>query len=110
MSEMQPMTESGAIRVKSLRAWPGIARPIQIVATPGSGNGQALDAARGLREMLRVRGHDTRLEVFGHLAELRRWATTGRSAFSTLIAVGGDGTQSTAAAAAVRQSAAFLIP
>jgi diacylglycerol kinase (ATP) len=83
-------------------------RAIQIVATPGSGNGRALDTARQLREALRVRGRQVELEVFSDLDSLRGWAATGRTSFSLLICVGGDGTQSAAAVAAVRRSVPFL--
>jgi len=82
--------------------------PIQIIATPGSGNGRALHAARELRAALRARGHRADLEVFPDLDSLGRWAATGRTAFSLLVCVGGDGTLDTAAAAAVRRSVPFL--
>ena len=83
-------------------------RAIQIVATPGSGNGRALHAASRLRQALEVRGHPTELDVFSTLDDLHRWATTGRRPFSCLICVGGDGTLDTAAAAAVRRAVPFL--
>jgi len=83
-------------------------RAIQIVATPGSGNGRALDRARRLRDALRARGHRARLEVFSDLDGLRRWAALDAQSFSLLICVGGDGTQDTAALAAVRRSVPFL--
>ena len=85
------------------RSW-----PIQIVATPGSGNGAALAAASDVREMLRARGHDVRLDVFPRLERLHRWAGTDATRFSLLISVGGDATQSAAAMAAVRRSVPFL--
>ncbi|MGH7266786.1 MAG: diacylglycerol/lipid kinase family protein, partial [Candidatus Rokuibacteriota bacterium] len=84
-----------------------VARPIQIVATPGSGAGRALDTARRLREALSARGRETSLEVFSDLDGLRRWAADG-PAFSLLICVGGDGTQSAAARAAMRRSVPLL--
>jgi diacylglycerol kinase (ATP) len=86
----------------------GLQSPIQIVVTPGSGSGAALRRAVHLREALVARGHPTRLEVFDDLDSLRRWTTTNRGGFSLLICVGGDGTLSTAAQAAVRRSLAFL--
>ena len=88
--------------------FPRGSHPIQIVATPGSGNGRALDTARQLRDALRARGREVRLEAFSNLGSLGRWAKTGRAGFSLLICVGGDGTQSTAAVAAVRRSVPFL--
>jgi diacylglycerol kinase family enzyme len=83
-------------------------RSIQIVATSGSGTGAAVDAAQRLREALRARGHQVTLEVFFDLGTLRRWAATGGARCSLVISIGGDGTQSTAAVAAVRQSIPFL--
>jgi diacylglycerol kinase family enzyme len=83
-------------------------RPIQIVATPGSGNGRALHNALHLRQALEVRGHPTELDVFSTLDDLHHWATTGRRPFSCLICVGGDGTLDTAAVAAERRSVPFL--
>lgn len=83
-------------------------RVIQVVATPGSGNGRALDTTLQLRGALRARGHRVKLEVFSDLDSLRRWAATGGTRFSLLICVGGDGTQSTAAVAAVRRSVPLL--
>ncbi len=97
----QPMSRTGGAAAT-------VSRPIQIVATPRSGNGRALDTARQLHEALRARGHPVRLEVFGDLASLRRWTATGRLSLSRLICVGGVGTQSTAAAAAVQRSVPFL--
>jgi diacylglycerol kinase (ATP) len=81
---------------------------IQIIATPGSGNGRALAFARALRTALRARGHGADLEVFSDLDSLGRWAATGSTPFSLLVCVGGDGTLDTAAAAAVRRSVPFL--
>ncbi|MBI3770737.1 MAG: NAD(+)/NADH kinase [Deltaproteobacteria bacterium] len=83
-------------------------RTIQIVVTPGSGNGRALNTARRLDEELRARGHPAGLEVFSDRECLRRWATKGDAKFSLLVSVGGDGTQDTAAVAAVRRSVPFL--
>ena len=83
-------------------------RAIQIVVTPGSGNGRALGTALQLHEVLRGRGHRTNLEVFSDLNGLRRWAATDGASFSLLICVGGDGTLDTAALAAVGHSVPFL--
>jgi diacylglycerol kinase (ATP) len=84
------------------------ARPIQIVATPGSGNGRGLHRALELGAALRARGREVRLDLFPDLESLRRWAKTSRAGFSLLISVGGDGTQSTAAGAAMRRAVPFL--
>jgi diacylglycerol kinase (ATP) len=86
----------------------GGGRPIQIVVTPGSGNGQALATARQLHGALGARRGGARLEVFDDLDSLRRWARAGDAGFSHLICVGGDGTQSAAAPAAMRRSVPFL--
>ena len=83
-------------------------RPIQIVATPGSGNGTAAAVAARLCEALRARGHDVRLDVFPRLQALQRWAATDPRRISRLISVGGDGTQSAVAMAAARRSVPFL--
>ena len=80
---------------------------IQIVTTPGSGNGGALTVAARLREELRAQGHEVRLGVFPRLQGLVRWAAHA-SRFSLLISVGGDGTQSAVAMAAARRSVPFL--
>jgi diacylglycerol kinase (ATP) len=87
---------------------PRQARPIQIVATPGSGNGVAAALAVRLREALRDRGHEVRLDVFPRLEALQRWAAMDRSRISHLVSVGGDATQSAAAMAAARRSVPFL--
>lgn len=93
----------------SLGAAPRKSGPIQIVATPGSGNGRALHTALQLREALRASGREARLRIFDGLAGLRRWATTaGSGYFSLLICIGGDGTQSATAEAALRRSVPFL--
>ncbi|MGH7334825.1 MAG: diacylglycerol/lipid kinase family protein [Candidatus Rokuibacteriota bacterium] len=83
-------------------------RLIQIVATPGSGGGHALETARELRAALRTRGHSAQLKLFSDLENLRGWAATDGGRFSRLICVGGDGTMCAAAAAAVRWSVPFL--
>jgi diacylglycerol kinase (ATP) len=83
-------------------------RPVQIVVTPGSGDGQSLATARQLRDALKARGRGARLEVFDDLDGLRDWARSGDAGFSLLICVGGDGTQSAAAPAAMRRSVPFL--
>ena len=83
-------------------------RPIQIVVTPGSGNGSAMATALELRDALSARRYLSSLEVFPDLDTLRRWASRDSDPFSALICVGGDGTQSTTALAALRRSVPFL--
>jgi diacylglycerol kinase (ATP) len=83
-------------------------RPIQIVVTPGSGKGEAMATALALGEVLRGRGYRSQLEVFSNLESLGRWGNTEDRDFPLLICVGGDGTQSAAACAAVHRSVPFL--
>jgi diacylglycerol kinase (ATP) len=83
-------------------------QPIQIVVTPGSGNGTAMSTALRLREALAARRRRTNLEVFSDLESLNRWTTTDSNGFSALVCVGGDGTQSTTALAAMRRSVPLL--
>jgi len=85
-----------------------LSSPIQIVVTPGSGNGRALATAQRVREALRTRGHRTRLAVFADLERLRQWAATDPAPFSHLVCIGGDGTLSATAVAAMRRSVPFL--
>jgi diacylglycerol kinase (ATP) len=83
-------------------------RTIQIVVTPGSGNGRALARAKALADALRARGHRTKLDVFPDLVALRRWASAPPVPLSLIVCVGGDGTLDTVAAAAVTRSAPLL--
>jgi diacylglycerol kinase (ATP) len=83
-------------------------RPIEIVVTPSSGSGQALATALELRKELTARGYRTALEVFTELEGLTKWSLTDDRQFSALVCVGGDGTQSATAAAAVRRAVPFL--
>ena len=75
-------------------------RPIQIVATPGAGNGAAAAMAARLREALHARGHESGW-TSSPSQGAARWAATGPSRISDLISVGGDGTQIAVATAAV---------
>jgi diacylglycerol kinase (ATP) len=84
------------------------ARPIQIIVTPSSGNGRAMTTALELRDALTARRYLSSLEVFSDLERLNRWAKTDSDEFSLLICVGGDGTQSATARAAVRRRVPFL--
>jgi diacylglycerol kinase family enzyme len=82
--------------------------PIQIVVTPSSGNGTAMDTALKLRNALAKRRRETSLEVFDDLESLHQWARTDSHPFAAVVCVGGDGTQSTTALAAMRRSVPFL--
>jgi diacylglycerol kinase (ATP) len=84
------------------------ARPIQIIVTPSSGNGQAMSTALELQNSLNARGHPTAFEEFSDLESLTRWAKADDARYSMLVCVGGDGTQSATALAAVRRSVPFL--
>jgi len=83
-------------------------RSIQIVVTPGSGEGRAMATAGRLRRRLRERGWDSRLLAFSDLGGLSRWARETEPDFSHLVAVGGDATLSAAAALSVRRHIPFV--
>jgi diacylglycerol kinase (ATP) len=67
-----------------------------------------MNTALRLREALRAHRHEVKLDVFSDLESLRRWAATDSTRFSLLICVGGDGSQSAAAVAAVRRAVPLL--
>ena len=79
-----------------------------IVVTPGSGEGRARGVARRLARRLRRRGSRVTVEAFGDLASLTEWARTASPDFSVLYCVGGDATQSAAAALAARLRIPFV--
>src|SRR5262245_5596965 len=81
---------------------------VQIVVTPGSGDGRAIAVARDVRKRLDRAGYAVRLQGFRTLGELVQWTRTCPAGFSTLLAIGGDATASTVAEAAVRLSVPFL--
>jgi diacylglycerol kinase (ATP) len=85
-----------------------MAYTVQIVVTPGSGDGRARATARRLRKALARRGHETRLLTFADLDRLLEWSATCEPTFSHLVGVGGDATLSAAAAAAMRLSVPFV--
>jgi diacylglycerol kinase (ATP) len=97
---------SGTPRTRGARA--AASGSIQVVVTPSSGNGSAISIALRLRDALAARGRRTRLNVFPDLDSLRRWVKTDRESFSGLVCVGGDGTQSITALAAMGRSVPFL--
>jgi len=67
-----------------------------------------MSTALKLRDALAKRRRRTSLEVFEDLESLHRWAQQDNDPFAALVCVGGDGTQSTTALAAVRRSVPFL--
>jgi diacylglycerol kinase (ATP) len=83
-------------------------RRVQIVVTPGSGEGRALETARRLRMLLHARGRPSRLFSFSDLGDLVRWARSAEPDFAYLVAVGGDATLSAAATLAVRRAVPFV--
>jgi diacylglycerol kinase (ATP) len=91
-----------ALSVKTLE------RSVQIVVTPGSGEGRAMATAGRLRRMLRRNGWESRLQSFSNLADLTRWARTVEPDFSHLVAVGGDATLSAAAHLAIGRGIPFV--
>jgi diacylglycerol kinase (ATP) len=84
------------------------ARSVQIVVTPGSGEGRAMATSGRLQRLLRQGGWDSRLLAFSDLEGIRRWARSVEPDFSHLVAVGGDATLSAAATVAVRRSIPFV--
>jgi len=75
---------------------------IEIVVTAGSGDGRAVTTANGLVPSLAARGYVGRVRCFANADELHDWARQCPLDFSYLVCVGGDATQSAAAAAASR--------
>ncbi len=81
---------------------------IQIVVTPGSGEGRAPATAQRLRKALVRRGYETHIQSFVDLDRLQQWAATCPPTFSHLVGVGGDSTLDAAAGAVVRLSIPFV--
>ena len=81
---------------------------VEIVVTPGSGEGRALGLARRLRRRLRRRGRPATIRAFADLEGLLRWARTCAPEFSHVVCVGGDATVSAAARAAMRTDAPLV--
>jgi len=75
---------------------------VEIVVTSGSGDGRAVATANGLLPALAARGYVGRVRCFANADELHGWARRCALEFSHLLCVGGDATQSAAAAAASR--------
>ncbi len=82
--------------------------PVQIVVTPGSGDGHAVAIARDVRKQLDREGYAPRMQAFRTLDDLIRWTKACHADFSYLVAIGGDATVSAAAAAAVRLSVPYV--
>ncbi|HEX6775444.1 MAG TPA: diacylglycerol kinase family protein [Methylomirabilota bacterium] len=84
------------------------AKLVQIVLTPGSGDGRARATARRLQKALGRRGYEVRIQTFTNLEGLLEWSDTCAPDFGHLVAIGGDATISAAAAASVRLSIPFV--
>jgi diacylglycerol kinase (ATP) len=83
-------------------------KTVQIVVTPGSGEGRAMGTARRLETLLKQRGYEARIRTFNDLPALVQWAKTCACDFAHLVCVGGDATLSAAAIAAVRCQIPFV--
>ncbi len=70
---------------------------VQIVVTPGSGDGRAMAVARQTRRALRAQGYAVSVLAFRELDQLVRWTRTCGATFSYLVAIGGDATLSESA-------------
>jgi len=81
---------------------------VQIVVTPGSGEGRARATARRLRRALKRRGRETSVRSFDNLAALTAWAEECELEFAHLVCVGGDATLSAAARASIRHHVPFV--
>lgn len=91
-------------------ATPASAPPgaVQIVVTPGSGEGRAMATARRLAVRLIRRGRRVEVRTFADLGALTAWATGCPPGDSHLICIGGDATLSAAAIAAIRCATPFV--
>lgn len=81
---------------------------VQIVVTPGSGEGRATATARRLAARLVRRGHRVDVRAFADLAALMDWAAHCPPEATHIICIGGDATLSAAAAAAIRCATPFV--
>src|SRR5436309_2368547 len=84
------------------------AKIVQIVLTPGSGDGRARATARRLQKALGRRGYKLRIQTFTDLESLLEWSEACAPDFDYLVAIGGDATISGAAGASVRLSIPFV--
>jgi diacylglycerol kinase (ATP) len=86
----------------------GAVGAVQIVVTPGSGEGLATITARRLATRLKRRGLVVDVRVFHDLDELTRWADTCPPGAASIVCIGGDATLSAAARAAMRGDAPLV--
>jgi diacylglycerol kinase (ATP) len=85
-----------------------VGKRVQIVVTPGSGEGRALSTARRIRRALGGQDRDASIQTFADLRALGCWARNCDPDFTHVVAVGGDATLSAAAVAAVRHGVPFV--
>jgi diacylglycerol kinase (ATP) len=81
---------------------------VQIVVTPGSGEGRARATARQLSARLKRRGHVVDIHSFADLTALGEWAERCPPGTTHVVCIGGDATLSAAAVAAIGAGAAFV--
>jgi diacylglycerol kinase (ATP) len=81
---------------------------VQIVVTPGSGEGRARATARRLAARLKRKARVVDVRSFESLPALIRWAESCPPGASHLICLGGDATLSAAAVAAIRCDTPFV--
>jgi diacylglycerol kinase (ATP) len=81
---------------------------VQIVVTPGSGEGRAKATARQLAARLKRRGHTVNVHSFADLTALGEWAERCPPGTTHVLCIGGDATLSAAAVAAIRAGAALV--
>jgi len=80
---------------------------VEIVTTPGSGEGRAAASGRRIRRALTRRGYDASIRTFADFAALETWAATCAPSMTHLVGIGGDATLSAVAGAAVRLAVPF---
>ncbi len=85
-----------------------MASVVQIVVTPGSGNGRAPSTARRLQKALARRGYEAHIQTFSDYDRLVQWAAICAPKCSHLVGVGGDSTLEAVARAAVRLGIPFV--
>jgi len=83
-------------------------RQVEIVVTPGSGEGRALGIARRLRRLLRRRRRRATIRAFHDLPSLVHWAESAPPDLEAVVCVGGDATLSAAARAAIGSNAPLV--
>jgi diacylglycerol kinase (ATP) len=105
---MPPPTTRLRLSRRALRRQRVRGGTVQIVATPGSGQGRALATARRLARLLERRGYLVAVRSFADLTALTRWAEQCPPHASHVVCIGGDATLSAAAVAAIRRRVPFV--